>query len=440
VSDTTIHEKPVELLQTLIRFDTTNPPGNEKECIEYIANLMRGYGIEPLVLAKDPKRPNLVARLTGRGEAPPLLIYGHIDVVTAQGQAWTHSPFAGEIHDGFLWGRGTLDMKGAVAMYLAAFLRTASEGPQPAGDVILCILSDEEDRGVHGAEFIVNEHPHLFDDVCFAIGEGGGFTFYVGDRCFFPIMVAERQVCWMRLTVHGPGGHGSMPVRGGAMARAARILSRLDQRPLPVHITPITRMMIEGLADGLPFPQNVALRQLLNPLLTDRLLAALGTQGRLFAPLLHNTVSATVIHGGYKTNVIPSEVTLELDGRLLPGFTFEDMQRELRAVIGLGVEYDLQLIDYYQNDAPVRMDLFDMLSGILRKTEPSGRPIPLLMSGVTDGRFFSRLGIQTYGFVPMRLPAGVDLIGTIHGADERMPVSEVSFGAQAMYEVIRQYQ
>jgi len=219
-SEVPLQDRPAELLARLLRFDTTNPPGNERECIDWIRGLLEELGCEVKVLAAEPERPSLVARLRGEGSSPPLLLQGHVDVVAARG-GWTHPPFAGEVHDGLVWGRGALDMKGGVAMLLAAFMRAKASGARPPGDVILCLLADEEAGSTLGAEFLVREHAELFDGVRYAVGEFGGFTTEVAGRRFYPIMVAEKQVCWTRATVHGQSGHGSMPVRARTSSRPA---------------------------------------------------------------------------------------------------------------------------------------------------------------------------------------------------------------------------
>ena len=244
-----IYQRPAELLQRLIRFDTTNPPGNEAECISFISDLLAGSGIKTTILARTPERPNLIARLSGQGNAPPLLLYGHVDVVTTENQKWQHPPFEGKIADGFIWGRGALDMKGGIAMMLAAFLRAKAEGLALPGDVVLAIVSDEEAFGDFGAKFLVENHADLFDGIRYAIGEFGGFSLYVGKKKFYPIMVAEKQRCWFKATVYGDGGHGSLPARGGAMAKLARLLQKLDKKRLPVHVTPVARLYIQN--DGL---------------------------------------------------------------------------------------------------------------------------------------------------------------------------------------------
>ena len=432
-----IYQRPVEILQNLIRFDTTNPPGNEAACVAYINSLLKDAGFETTILSRTPSRTNLIARLKGQGSAPPFMLYGHVDVVTTAGQAWTHPPFEAKLVDDCVWGRGALDMKGAIAMMLSAFLRAKAEGLSPAGDVVLAILSDEEAGGDYGARFLVENHPQLFKGIRYAIGEFGGTRIHFSGKKLYPIMVSEKQICWMKATVRGPGGHGSFPMRGGAMAKLARLLQQLEQRRLPVHVVPTARQMIEGMASAFSFPASLILRQLLNPVLTDKLLRLLGTKAKGLEPMLRNTVNATIVRGGEKINVIPSEIALELDGRLLPGYGPDDMMAELRRIVGEDVE--LELVRHDPGTAEPDMGLFDMLAGILREADPGAHPFPTLLPGVTDGRHFSRLGIQTYGFTPMNSPQGHDLLQLAHAANERIPVESLEFGANAIYKALRLY-
>ena len=428
---------PVELLQNLIRFDTTNPPGNEAECVAYINNLLTEAGFETTLLAKAPNRPNLIARLKGRGDAPSLLLHGHVDVVTTVNQKWTHPPFEGKVIDGYIWGRGVLDMKGGVAMMLAGLLRAKAEGLTPPGDIVLSILCDEEAGSDYGARYLVENHPEHFEGIRYAIGEFGGCSIYFGQRKFYPIQVAEKQICWMKVSVSGPGGHASMPIRGGAMAKLAQLLRQLEQRRLPVHITPVARQMIETMASALSLPKGFVLRQLLHPTLTDSVLKLFGQRGKRLEPLFHNTVNATIVRGGEKINVIPSEIILELDGRLLPGYTPDDMMAELRHVIGNEVE--LELLRHDPCPAEPDMGLFDTLAGILREADPTSVPFPLLSLGATDGRFFGQLGIQTYGFTPMNLPEDLPFWELVHSADERIPVEALEFGTDMIYKLLQRF-
>ena len=432
-----IHERPVEILQRLIQFNTTNPPGHEAACVGYIRDLLNEAGVESTLLAKDPDRPNLIARLPGEGKAPPLLLYGHVDVVTTENQPWQQPPFEGKLIDGYVWGRGALDMKGGVAMMVAAFLRANAEGLRPPGDILLAIVSDEEAGGDFGAKFLVEEHAELFKGIKYAIGEFGGFTLTIGGKRFYPIMISEKQVCWMKATVRGLGGHGSMPEKGGASAKLARLLKALDENDLPIHVTPPAKMMVDAMASALGGSQGLILGQLANPALTDFVLKTLGSRGRTFYPLFRNTVSPTILHGSSKINVIPSEISVELDGRLLPGQTPDDMLHELRAIVGDDVQLDL--IQFDPGPAEPDMSLFNKLADVLKESDPEGIPIPLLLSGVTDGRFFSQIGIQTYGYLPMTLPEDFNFSQIIHAADERVPAAAIEFGAQVIYKALRRF-
>ena len=432
-----IYERPAELLQRLLRFDTSNPPGAERECVEWVAGLLERAGLETTFVAADPDRPSLVARLRGSGDAPALMLQAHVDVVGTAGQEWTHPPFAGEIADGFVWGRGALDMKSGAAMFVAAVLRAADTGMQPAGDVVLTLLADEEAAGDLGAAHLVRERPDLLEGVRYSLGEFGGFTLDIGGRRFYPIQVAEKQVCFMKATVRGPGGHGALPMRGGTTARLAKLLRTLDRRRLPVHATPVARQMIEQIAAGLPRPAGAVLRRLLDPRWTDRVLALLGERGSIFDPLLHNTVNATIVRAGEKVNVIPSEATVEMDGRLLPGFTGDDMLRELGELLGPDVE--LEVMRYEPGPPEADFGLFDLLGSVLREADPTGTPIPLLLAAFTDARFFARLGIQHYGFTPMQLPSDMRFTELIHAADERVPVEAMRFGTDAVFRVVERY-
>jgi acetylornithine deacetylase/succinyl-diaminopimelate desuccinylase-like protein len=432
---TPIYDQPVQLLQNLIRFDTTNPPGNEDDCIQYINLLISEAGISTTILGRTPQRSNLIARIKGQGNAAPLLLYGHVDVVTTANQNWTHPPFAAEIADGYIWGRGALDMKSGVTMLLAAFLKAKTEGVNLPGDIIFCAVADEENSGAFGARFLVEEHAQLFQDVRYAFGEFGGFNLNMAGKRIYPIMVAEKQICAIVLTFQGRGGHGSMPIQGGAMAKAARALRLLDKHRLPYHLTAPAKMMINGISAAIGGLPGMVLAQAVNPLLADGILKLLGDNAEAFSPILHNTVSPTMLTASDKLNVIPSEVSIGLDGRLLPGFKPQDLQKELRHL--LGDDFKMEVLEYDPGPETSDMGLFDSLGSTLRSLDPTGTAVPLVLSGVTDARFFSKLGIQTYGFTPLKLPDDFNFIRTIHTADERVPVDALEFGLQAIFKAIQ---
>lgn len=436
---TAIYHRPAELLQNLIRFDTTNPPGNEEECVRYINDLLSEAGIETSVLALDPKRPNLIARLAGQGKSASLLLYGHVDVVSTEGQTWQRPPFSGDIAEGYIWGRGALDMKGGVAMMLAAFLRAKANGVPLPGDVILTIVSDEEKGGKYGAKYLVENHASQFAGVHYAIGEFGGFTFYVGKKSFYPVMVAEKTACPVLMTLHGPSVYPTIALHGGAMAKLVQALHRLEHKHLPMHITAATRLMIQTMSKALPFPKNLVLRQLLNPVMTDRVLGLLGKQVEQFEPLLHNTANPTAVIRADNRHRIPDTVGVWLACIMLPGFCPEDMIAELRSILEVDAEFEVDTTYYEPAPTEPDMGLFDCLSGILREADPGGVPVPLLLPTATDGRFFARLGIQTYGFLPMKLPPDFAFWQCTHEADERIPVDAMAFGTDAIYKLLRRF-
>jgi len=430
-------QRPVELLQELIRFDTTNPPGNEAPCIEYLEGLLRSGGLCTTRIEREPGRPNLVARLPGAGRSPALLFCGHVDVVPTDPKAWTHPPFAGVIADGYVWGRGALDMKGGVAMMVSAALRAANAGAVPDGDLVLALVADEESGGVCGARFLVEERPDLLDGVRYAIGEFGGFPLRIQGRAFAMIQVAEKAPLPVDVVIRGPAGHGARPLRGGAMAKLGRILQRFESHRLPVHVTSITRRMVETMADDLPGPSRVALRQVLRPALTDRVLACLGETGRTFEPLFRNTANPTIVRGGDRLNVIPGEIHLGLDARLLPGFGSEDLLSELHPI--LRSDGEARITADVAPAVEPDLGLLDLLGRLLAERIPNAVPVPYLLPGSTDGRHLARLGIQSYGFTPLDLPPGVSFFSSIHAADERVPTHAIEFGTDVLFDLIRRY-
>ncbi len=429
---------PAQLLRELIRFDTTNPPGNEGPCLAHLKGLFDAHpSARTWTLASPAGRPNLVVRVPGRGEAPPLLLQGHVDVVTTAGQAWTRPPFGGDLVRGWVWGRGALDMKGGVAMMVVALLRALEEGRPPAGDVVLCLLADEEAGGMHGARFLVERHPELFEGIQHGIGEGGATTQHIGGRPFYPIMVAEKRACRLRVTLRGPGGHASRSHRGGTMARLGEMLVALDRCRLPVHVTPAAAGYVRGIAWASPEQERPDLLSLLDPARAPAALEAMGERAGRFESVLRHTINATIVHGGEKINVIPSEAVVDLDGRMLPGFEPEQFIGEVRHVIGQEPEIETLVVGPRLREAE-RGPFYDLLCDVLRELEPEAVPVPLLMTGATDQRHFASLGIQGYGYLPLRLPEGFGQ-ETVHAADERVPASALDCGTRALTEVLTRY-
>ncbi len=426
-----------ELLQELIRFDTTNPPGNERECAVHCQEALSRAGISSNLIGDDPNRVNLISRLRGDGKAPPLLLYGHIDVVPTAAQPWDVPPFEGRLLDGYVWGRGALDMKGGVAMMMDAFVRAHLEGVNLPGDVILALVSDEEAGGHTGAAWLTDAHPELFEGARYAVGEFGGFSKSYRGRKFYMVQVAEKQGCRVEAIARGPGGHGSLVHHDTAPTRMAEFLVKLDRTALPFHIHPVTRMMVEAMSNTLPLPDSAFLKLLLNPALTGSMLRRMGPVGKEMEPLFRHTANATIINGGEKANVIPSEVTVNLDCRMLPGYDAEDLLGELQAIAGPAIE--LRAVNFQPKPWIFNMGMFDTLAGIISEQDPDAVSAPMLMPAGTDGRHFAQLGIQTYGWMPMNLPAEFDFLKTIHAANERVPVSALEFGAEALYRLLQRF-
>jgi acetylornithine deacetylase/succinyl-diaminopimelate desuccinylase-like protein len=438
LAQTAPDELPVALLQRLVRLDSSNPPGNERPCIELIAAVLERAGIEPRILARQPTRPNLAARIAGRGQAPPLLLYGHADVVPAQADEWRHPPFAGELVDGEVWGRGTLDMKGGLAMLLTAFLRAASGPVAPPGDVLLVVNSDEETGGDLGAQYLVRQHKELFAGVRHALSEFGGYTQHVRTRRLYPIQVAQKRRCTLRLTLRGEGGHSASPHRGQATTKLGLALVAIERRRLPTHITAPVRHMVEAMARGLPAPEAVAVRALLRPRLTDPILRLAAKQAHDLDPLFRNTAAATVIRAGTAENVVPATAQAVLDGRLVPGHDPETLIAEMRAVLSTEAELEILRADPPPPRRTPNLELLPLLSTVLREDDPGGHPFPLVTAGMTDARHYDQLGIQTYGFLPMQLPPG-RLPKLLHAPNERVPAAALAAGAAAIGRVIERY-
>ncbi len=430
----------VEILQRLIRFNTSNPPGQERECALWLKSLLDEHQIESQLLHPEglPDRVSLVARLPGRGEAPPLLLQGHIDVVGVHGQRWSRDPFGAEIADGCVWGRGAVDMKGGLTMMLHALLRARYSEEPPPGDVILAAVADEELGGRQGAAFLVHEHADLFDGVKHSIGELGGFTVHVRGHRFYPIMVAEKHICRIRVKFLGQGGHGSQIHRNTAMSRAARALRRMERRHPQFRVVETTQAMLEAMSEEMGMREGMALRMMMNPGTTGMALWLMGDKvGRMLEPMFRDTIAPTIIEGGKQENAVPSEVEVLLDCRLLPGSTQSDIVREVLAVVGENAE--LQVERYESGPPQVDMSLLPYLGGLLEQADPGSKAIPYLVSGGTDAKWFHEIGIDTYGFTPMRLPEGLDFMAMFHGEDERIPIDALNFGSELMFEAVSGY-
>jgi acetylornithine deacetylase/succinyl-diaminopimelate desuccinylase-like protein len=433
----------VGIAQRLIRFATVNPPGDEGGCVGWIQELLAGAGLETRIVAADPRRPNLVARLPGRGSEPPLLLHAHVDVVPVDGQRWSRAPFGGEISDGELWGRGAVDMKGQLAMMLAALLRMRAGGELPAGDVVLAVSPDEETGSAVGARFLVERHPELFEGVEYAIGEDGGAELGLGRYArLHPVVVAEKRTCWVRATLRGPGGHASRVVGAdGAVAKLTRLLTAISGGGLGVRITPVVDRMLGELAAALPAPVGGLVARFHADAGDVDALDGLGAvTARFLRSVVQDTVTATAFRGGTAPNVHPAVISVDLDGRLLPGEAGDaEFLAALRARTGCGVE-DMEL-EVLVGSAPTpapRIDgLYGRLAAILRAHDPGGTPLPVMTTASTDARLFGRLGIRCLGWMPLRHGPEVGYRDLLHCPDERIGVAALEFGADCFHTLLR---
>jgi acetylornithine deacetylase/succinyl-diaminopimelate desuccinylase-like protein len=434
----------VPLLQDLIRIDTSNPPGAERPCVAHLHQILADAGVACTVLGTDDNRPNLLARFRGRGTAPALLLHAHSDVVPVTGQQWSLPPFSGALLDSHVWGRGALDMKCSIAMTVAALLGMQARGEEPAGDVLLAVVADEEAGSAAGARYLVRQHPELFRGVRYAIGEDGGASVELGGVRFHPIVVAEKRACWLRMTIRGPSGHSSrLAPPATALAKLGRVLTTLDGARLPRHQTPAADGMLATIAGALPEPLASSVTRFSRGADRDATPQGLPERSaREIDSVVRHTVNPTVVRTPDKINMLPGEITVDLDGRILPGeFAAGDFIRELNKHLGEAAELEILLEGAQVHEEriaePQFGGLYQSIVGILRERDPQAVPLPMVSAASTDARLFSQLGIRCYGWIPLRLPAGSPIRGLLHSPDERVPVDAVEFGTQCLTELLR---
>ncbi|MFD5651057.1 M20/M25/M40 family metallo-hydrolase [Streptomyces sp. NPDC127039] len=421
-------DEVVDLCRELIRIDTSNygdhsGPG-ERKAAEYVAEKLAEVGLEPKIFESHPGRASTVARIEGEDPSrPALLIHGHTDVVPANADDWTHHPFSGEVADGCVWGRGAVDMKDMDAMTLAVVRDRLRSGRKPPRDIVLAFLADEEAGGTYGARHLVDHHPDLFEGVTEAISEVGGFSFTVNEqRRLYLIQTAEKGIHWMKLTVAGTAGHGSMIHRDNAITELSEAVARLGRHKFPVRVTKTTRAFLDELGDALGTD--------LDPENMEGTLAKLGGIAKLIGATLSNTANPTQLGAGYKVNVIPGEATAHIDGRYLPGYE-EEFLADVDRILGPYVRRE----DVHANKAvETTFDgaLVDAMQSALVAEDPAAKAVPYMLSGGTDAKSFDELGIRGFGFAPLKLPPELDFAGMFHGVDERVPVEGLQFGVRVL--------
>jgi acetylornithine deacetylase/succinyl-diaminopimelate desuccinylase-like protein len=413
----------VEICRDLIRMDTTNfgdssGPG-ERKAAEHVAGLLSDAGIEPELFESEPGRTSIVARWGGT-TGDPLLLHGHLDVVPANADDWQVHPFSGEIQDGYVWGRGAVDMKDFDAMLLSVVRARAQAGAVPERPMVLCFTADEEAGGHKGAEHLVRNHPDLLADCTEAIGEVGGFSTTVRGQRLYLIEAAEKGMAWMRLTAKGHAGHGSMRHPDNAVTELATAVARVGRHEWPVRLTPSMQVLLSAVGEiaGVEAtPENA-----------ESLVAEFGTATRMLGAVIRHTTNPTMLNAGYKVNVVPGQAQAHIDGRFLPGYE-DEFFATLAELLGENIS-----VDYVskQNGLETTFDgdLVDAITSSILDEDPEATVAPYLMSGGTDAKHWDKLGIRSFGFAPLRLPADLDFTALFHGVDERVPVDALEFGAR----------
>jgi acetylornithine deacetylase/succinyl-diaminopimelate desuccinylase-like protein len=426
----------VELCRDLIRIDTSNygdgtGPG-EAEAADYVVARLREVGLEPQTFESDPGRVSVVVRIPGADPARgALCLHGHLDVVPARAADWEVDPFSAEVRDGCVWGRGAVDMKGMDAMILAVVRHLARTGEVPPRDLVAVFFADEEAGGVKGSHFMVANHPEVFDGVTEAVSEVGGYSVTVpgatGDpmRAYL-VQTAEKGIAWLRLKASGRAGHGSVPNPDNAIANLAAALDRIARHEWPREFIASTRTLLDGLSDltATPYTDDDL----------DELLGHIGGAEAFVRATLQDTANPTMLEAGYKHNVIPQEASAALDCRFLPGHE-DDLLATLKDLVGGGVDIEVVHRDIAL-DAPFETPLVEAMKEAILEEDPEAVVLPYCLSGGTDNKALSLLGITGYGFAPLRLPADLDFAPMFHGINERVPTASLEFGATVLHRFV----
>ena len=434
-------DEVVDLVSTLIRFDTTNTGDpattvGEAEAAAWVAARLEEVGYETVTVESGaPGRANVFARLPGADpDRGALMIHGHLDVVPAEPADWQVHPFSGAVEDGYVWGRGAIDMKDMVGMTLALARQYKRENVVPPRDLVFAFVADEEAGGKFGCQWLVDNRPDLFDGVTHAVGEVGGFSMTVptpdgDDKRLYLVETAEKGMAWMRLTAEATAGHGSFLHEDNAVTRLAAAVARVGAHTFPLVISDAVAELLEALGEetGQDFDPDT-------PDIDGRL-AKLGSISRIIGATLRDTANPTMLSAGYKTNVIPQKAEAVLDCRILPGRR-EEFLRELDELLGPGITREW-ITDLPAVETTFDGELVDAMNAALLAEDPGARTVPYMLSGGTDAKAFTRLGIRCFGFSPLQLPPDLDFAALFHGIDERVPVDALRFGTRVLDRFLR---
>lgn len=433
-----VGDEVVARLRDLLRLDTRNPPGNENRATDYLRTVLEQEGIACTVVGPQPDRATLIARLRGNGSEAPLLLMSHTDVVAVEPEKWSHPPFAAEIADGFLYGRGALDMKNMVTMELMILLLLKRTGVSLKRDIIFMAAADEEAGGHQGAEWVVDHHPELIQAE-YALNEGGGYGLAINGQRYYTVQTAEKGSARFRLRARGVPGHGSIPRENNAILNLAELLLKLRQSRTPIHYTSTIRGYLTGVAQTQPpdLAQQL-LAVLADESTADAVIAQLPVEETFkqeLQAMLRNTISPTMLSAGSQINVIPSEAEVSLDARILPHQTLEQFRAELRVIFG--EEAEIEFLDPSPaQEADPASPLFTIIKDVLKEYDAEATVIPTLLTGGTDAKHVSRLGTKIYGFAPELYLSEAEGENGIHGHDERIHIRALQWGLRVLYEVV----
>lgn len=436
-----VGDEVITYVRNLLRLDTRNPPGNETRAAEYLRGILEREEIACEIVGPGPDRGTIVGRLKGDGSAPPLLLMSHTDVVAVEPEKWTHDPFAADIDDGFIYGRGAMDMKHMVTMELMTLLLLKRAGVPLKRDVIFMAAADEEVGGHQGAGWVAHHRPELIQAE-YALNEGGGNAIEINGRRYYTVQTAEKGAARFRLRAIGKPGHGSVPHEDNAITKLVEVLSRLGDRQPPVHFSTSFRGLITGIASAQP-PEiaQLILAILANEQTADVAIDALPMEDLLkqeMRAMIRNTIAPTVLRAGSQINVIPSEAEALLDGRIVPGCTTEMFLGEIRAIFG--EDADIEFVDPNEAlEADPASPLFEVIKDVMREHDAEATVVPTLLVGGTDAQRVAGLGTKVYGFAPEMYISGLNDWDRIHGHDERINIRSLQWGTRVLYDVVARF-
>jgi len=442
-----IEEEVTALLSDLIKINTTNPPGNETQAAKYLAKTLENEGFQCEVLESSPGRGNIITRLKGTGEKPNLLLLSHLDVVAANPKEWSVDPFSGLVKDGFVWGRGAMDMKSMTAMEVMVMKLLKRNNVKLKGDIILAATADEERGGEAGAGWLIRNHPEKVRAE-YVINEGGGQAVPVDGKNVFTIQTAEKGILWFKVKAKGRPGHGSVPgAADNAILRMNRVVERLGNYRADMMLTPTVKWFLTVMAEENKEAKESLSLLLQNPAKGDEILDKLAQRDKAMAEelraMLRMTIAPTIIHGGVKENIIPSECEAVFDCRILPGQTTAEALtrvKELLKDIGLD-KLEFEIIQANEpSESSMDTPLYRLMVETIKEFEPNCAVAPILLTGGTDSRFFRRLGAACYGFQPTLsdLPYS-EILKMVHGIDERISIKNLVFGTSVLYTVVEKF-